>query len=269
VVGHVEWVDFVRVDHMPAAGEIVHANEAWSQPGGGGANAAVQLVKLAGNCAFFTALGDDELGHRMFEHLEGLGVAVHATFKDEPTRRAVTHVDAEGERTITVVGTRLEPAGGDDLPWDDLGSVDCAYLTAGDRVALGAARRARILVATSRVLDGLKGERLDALVGSAVDVSERYVAGDLDPAPALVVRTEGAAGGTFDHVGVTRRFAASEVPGPIVDRYGAGDSFAAGLTFALGQGRPVPDALAFAARCGAAVISGRGPFEAQLTLGAQ
>jgi ribokinase len=266
VVGHVEWVDFVRVDHVPESGEIVHASEGWSQPGGGGANAAAQLVKLAGDCSFFTALGDDDLGRRMFERLAALGIAVHATFRAEPTRRAITHVDAQGERTITVIGARLEPDGNDDLPWSELARADCVYFTAGDRAALEAARRARVLVGTSRVLDTFQGVRLDALVSSAADVSERYVAGDLDPAPDLVVRTEGGKGGTFETGGVVASYDAAALPGPIVDRYGAGDSFAAGLAFSLAEGRSVPEAIAFAARCGAWVITGRGPFEAQLKL---
>ena len=54
------------------------------------------------------------------------------------------------------------------------------------------------------------------------------------------------------------------MPGPMVDSYGAGDSFAAGLTYALGEGRSVEDALALAARAGAACMTGRGPYEGQL-----
>src|ERR671933_180924 len=46
VVGHVEWVEFARVEHVPQAGEIVHAAETWEEAAGGGAVAAVQLVNL-------------------------------------------------------------------------------------------------------------------------------------------------------------------------------------------------------------------------------
>src|SRR5215204_5751833 len=74
VVGHVEWIEFVRVERMPVAGEIVHAAEAWEEPGGGGAVAAVQLAKLGGGATFFTALGDDQLGHRAKAELEALGL---------------------------------------------------------------------------------------------------------------------------------------------------------------------------------------------------
>ena len=70
VVGHVEWIEFGRVDHVPAAGEIVHVSESWEEPAGGGAVAAVQLCKLAGAATLYTALGDDELGHRAKRELE-------------------------------------------------------------------------------------------------------------------------------------------------------------------------------------------------------
>jgi len=44
----------------------------------------------------------------------------------------------------------------------------------------------------------------------------------------------------------------------VEDTYGAGDCFAAGLTYALGAGDPAAEAIAFAARCGAAALTGRG-----------
>ena len=64
VVGHVEWIEFVRVESVPAPGEIVHALETWEEPAGGGAVAAVQLARLNGTAHLFTSLGDDELGRR-------------------------------------------------------------------------------------------------------------------------------------------------------------------------------------------------------------
>ena len=59
-------------------------------------------------------------------------------------------------------------------------------------------------------------------------------------------------------------FRAAPLPGPVEDAYGCGDCFAAGLTYALGAGRPMEEAVALGARCGAAVLSGRGPYEGQL-----
>lgn len=268
VIGHVEWIEFVRVAKMPGAGEIVHASAAWEEPGGGGAVAAVQLGKLADGCVFFTALGDDELGRRAYALLAGMGLRVEATLRGEPQRRAFTHVDDAGERTITVIGGRMAPAAADPLAWELLDEVDAVYVTAGDVAALRLARRARVVVATARILPTLQaaGIVLDAIVGSANDPAERHVDGDLEPAPRLVVRTDGGRGGTWAVAGgAPVAYAAEPLPGPVVDAYGCGDAFAAGLTFALGAGLRPAEAVRLAARCGAAASTGRGPYAGQLT----
>lgn len=269
VVGHVEWIDFVRVERLPRSGEIIHALAAWAEPGGGGAVAAVQLRKLAGEATFFTALGDDELGRRALAELRAHGLTVEAVFRPEPQRRGLTFVEPSGERTITVVGDRMAPRRSDPLPWDDLKSYDAVYLTAGDAAAVQAARAARVLVATPRGLEAIAGTRveLDALVGSAIDPGERYRDGDLAPPPRLLVQTAGARGGTFRSAGgPPDAYVAAPVPGPIADAYGCGDSFAAALTFALGRGDAPVAALELAARCGAACLTGRGPYAGQLEL---
>src|SRR5215211_6099087 len=140
---------------MPAAGEIVTAYEVWEEVGGGGAVAAAQLAKLNGSCTFYALLGDDELGRRSYEELAALGIKVEAEFVARPTRRAFTHVDDHGERTITVLGDKLHPSTSHRLPWIELAP----------------------------------------LVGSGKDEAERYQPGELDPPPRLVVFTAGALGG--------------------------------------------------------------------------
>jgi ribokinase len=239
----------------------------WEEPGGGGAVAAVQLCRLAGACAFFTAVGDDGIGERMVRGLERFGVTVHAAVRrGTPTRRAVTLIDPTAERTITTLGERLEPAGADLLPWDRLEGADAVYATAGDPGAFRAARGARVLVVTSRATAQVlaAGVEPDALVGSATDPAEQVDVDALPWSPALVVRTEGGRGGVYDTAKGPARYAAEPLPGAPVDTYGAGDSFAAGLTFGLGSGLGDSEALQVAARCGAAVVTGRGPFEGQL-----
>jgi ribokinase len=263
VVGHVEWVEFLRVPHLPRRGEILHASDSWAEPAGGAPVAAVQLAKLAGAATFFTALGDDELGRCAFERLTGMGLTVHASWIAEPQRRAITFVDEEGERTITVIGHRLGPRGQDALPWDELAEMDGVYFTAGDVDALRAARTARVLTATPRAMATLRegGVLLDALVGSGRDPDERYEPGDLDPPPRLRVATLGDEGGLAQPGGP---FPAAPLPGPVVDTYGAGDSFAAGLTYGLAADMSPDDAITLAGRCGAAALTGRGAFAGQL-----
>jgi ribokinase len=268
VVGHVEWVRFARVSHMPRAGEIVHARDPFEEPAGGGAVAAVQLARLAGTCLLVTALGEDEHGRRSVERLRKLGVQVQATWRASPTRTATTLVDDAGERTIVTFGPRLEPLGSDvELPWSELAEMDAVYFTAGDVGALRAARAARVLVASPRATDALgHGVALDALVLSANDAIERGEADDAGSEAELVVSTEGARGGVYrERGGRSGSWSAVPPSGPAVDSYGCGDSFAAGLTYALGAGMATPDALNLAARCGAVCLTGRGPYERQLT----
>jgi ribokinase len=266
VVGHVEWIEFVRVPYVPAPGEIVHATDRWQTVGGGGAIVAVDLVRLGANCTLFTALGDDRLGHRALDELRSRGVRVECTFRPEPQRRCFVYVDDDHERTITVIGDRMGPDGADPLAWDTLSSTEGVYFTAGDDDALRRARAARVLVGTSRVFEQLAsaGVPLDAVVGSARDTGERYVPGWIHPEPPLVVMTEGEAGGRFVMGEVEGRYDPAPVRGQMVDAYGCGDAFAAGLTYGLATDLPVDDALSLAARCGAATLTGRGPYDAPL-----
>jgi ribokinase len=266
VVGHVEWIEFARVDRVPGRGDIEHATEWWEEPGGGGAVAASQLARLAGESSFFTALGDDETGRRAARELADLGLRVEAAIRPEPTRRAVTFLDPSGERTITTLGERLHPTASDPLPWDELAAFDAVYFTAGDAEALRLARHARVLVATSRSLETVleAGVALDALIGSARDPAESFEPSGLPIPVRLSVLTEGADGGWFVEGGARGRYAAIEPPGPVADAYGAGDSFHAGLTFGLAAGLDSARALRLAARCGAAAASGRGAHPGQV-----
>jgi ribokinase len=267
VVGHVEWSEFLPVARVPLAGEIVETTESFVEAAGGGAVAAVQLARLAGDCTFFTALGEDELGRLAERRLGELGVTVHAVHRaGKPTRRAFVYLDGDGERTITTLGERLHPVRADDLPWDLFAGVDAVYFVAGDAYALRAARAARVVVSTARIGELLESAhvQLDACVGSRRDASERYR--PIDPPPHLAIATAGSEGGTWTAAeGRTGRWAAAALPGLRGDAYGAGDSFAAGLAFALGEGRDIEAALELAARCGATCMTGRGPYGRQLT----
>jgi ribokinase len=263
VVGHVEWTMIARSERIPVTGEVVHADVLWEGPAGGGAVAAVQLAILAGECAFFTALGADAAGRQAGEQLDRLGVRVLASARNKRTRHAVSLLDASGERTTTTLGPRLQPVSADPLPWHELSSYDAVYFTAGDTAAVRAARQAATLVATSRELEVVADSqvRVDALVGSISDPAERYDPAAFSVAPKLVVCTDGAAGGVFRVCGGSASsYGAAEPPGPVADLYGVGDTFAAALTFALGSGMDVAAALSFAAGIGADCTTRTGPY---------
>ena len=259
VVGHVEWVDFVPVEHFPAPGEILHAHDSFARAGGGGSVVAVALARLGAEVDFFCALGDDRLGHDAEERLRGHGVHTHVAWRDEPTRRAVTLLDDGGERTIITLGERLAPLGSDQLEWSRLGDADGVYFTAGDERALEHARRARIVVASPRGRAALEraGSPIDGLIYSARDAGESEWARRVEAGMRLLFATQGAAGGRWwgESEG---RWAAVAPPGEPRDAYGCGDSFAAGVAFGLAEGVSVAEAAALGARCGARCLTEAG-----------
>ena len=252
VVGHVEWVDFISVARLPQPGEVVHAHGSFARAAGGGGVVSVVLVDLGAEVDFFCALGRDAPGQAAAEQLAERGVRIHVTWREQPTRRAVTLLEDSGERTIVTLGERLEPFGSDLLEWERLRGIDGVYFTAGDREALELARAARVLVASPRGRTALIGDRtsIDAIVFSSHDRDEGAWAARAAGRARLLVATEGADGGRWwgESEG---RWAAVELPGPPRDAFGCGDAFAAGFTFALGSGASVGEAAAFGASCGA------------------
>ena len=261
VVGHVEWVDFVPVAHLPQPGAVVHAHGGFSRAAGGGGVVSVVLAELGAEVDFFCALGGDEIGHRAAAELTRRGVRVHAAWRrEQPTRRAVTMLESSGERTIVTIGERLEPHGDDELEWDLLRSAAGAYFTAGDHAALRRAHDAGVLVASPRGRSALErdtGRMIDALVFSARDHDEAEWARRLAPRARLLVETRGAEGGVWDGES-EGSWRAVAVPGHPLDSYGCGDSFAAGFTFGLACGDSVAGAAALGAQCGARCLTRAG-----------
>jgi ribokinase len=269
VIGHVEHVTLGRVAAIPRAGEIAHLEAPRWLPGGGGGVAFWQLARADAEVHLFTAVGRDEAGREVEAALAASGAHVHAARRDEAHPRVVAMIAPDGERTIVVVGDPLQPRRADALPWDVLARCDGAYFTAQDPQTLAEARRARVLVATARRREALarSGAGADVVVGSAADARERSALADYPVPPGALVLTEGAAGGRIFTASGSVHFAA-----PRAERiagggaYGAGDSFAAALTFYLAAGREIADACTRAARHGAAVLRGMDPRDGQIPL---
>jgi ribokinase len=259
VVGHVEWVDFVPVARFPRPGSVVHAEGAFSRAAGGGGVVAAVLAELGAEVDFFCALGRDAPGRAAAAQLGERGVRVHVAWREEPTRRAVTLLEAGGERTIVTIGDRLEPRGSDELEWERVRRADGAYFTAGDRASLKRARQAGVVVASPRGRGALEydGPPIEALVFSARDHDEGEWATRTAHRARLLVATDGVNGGRW--WGETEgSWLAAQPPGELRDAYGCGDSFAAGFTLGLASGASVEEAAALGASCGARCLTRAG-----------
>jgi ribokinase len=259
VVGHIEWVDFVPVDRFPVPGTVVHATGSFARAAGGGGVVAGVLSELGASVDFFVALGRDANGEAAVAQLSERGVRMHVAWRSEPTRRAVTLLEATGERTIITIGGRLEPVGTDVLPWELLRECGGAYVTAGDATALELARQAGVVVASPRARGALEGENttIDALVFSAKDQDECAWAERVRARTRLLVATDGASGGRWWGQ-QSGRWHPTPPPGEPKDAYGCGDSFAAGFTFGLASGASVAEAAAVGAERGARCLVRRG-----------
>lgn len=230
--------------------------------------AFAQLVRSDADVHLFTALGNDEAAREVATALAATGARLHAVHRAAPHTRDVVLVTPDGERTIVVVGQPLHPAVSDPLPWKLLASCDAAYFTAEDPGAIRAAREARLLVVTARRRAALvaSGVRADVVVGSASDPREASALADYPVPPRALVLTEGAAGGRIETKAGTVRFRAAPSPPSIASTYGAGDTFAAALTYYLAAGLAVAPACERAGPHGAAVLSSLDPRDGQLPL---
>ena len=266
VVGHIESVEFLAVDRWPQPGCISHAQQCLEEPAGAGAVIAVQLAQLLDRPVhFFTALGRDAVGEACVQRLQERGVQVHVAWRYGPTRRGISLVDGvgdgSGDRAITVIGDRLTPVLSDPLPWDVLQQCDGAFITAADAALVQAARSVPVLAATPRVGVSVlesAGVQIDALIGSGLDPAELVAPGDLVPSPRVQISTEGAAGGL---ISTGDRYSASALPGPFVETYGCGDSFAAGVFAGLAAQWPLKTAIQLGCQLGAACATRFGPYD--------
>ena len=202
VVGHVEWIEFGRVDHVPAAGEIVHVSELWEEPGGGGAVAAVQLAKLAGGGdAVHGARRRRARPPREASSWSGSGCAWRRPSGPSRSGARSSTWTPPGERTITVIGSRLGPGGrATRCPGASSPETDAVYFTAGDVEAVRAARAARCSCrppagstrCARRACSWTRWSRARGTRASATSP------GELDPPPRYVVRTAGRDGGEYE-----------------------------------------------------------------------
>lgn len=259
------------VDRAPERGETVTGREFRTIPGGKGANQAVAAARAGGDVMMIGAVGDDAYGVRMRENLEHSGVDTDLLHTAEgPSGTAHIVVDGKGSNAIVVIP-------GANGTVTALGPGEIAAIAEADLLLLqlelplsaviegaraGHAQGVRTVLTPSPVQQ-LPAELLDCvdlLVANeyeAAELSEHaepHAAAEilLGQVPAVVI-TLGAKGCLYAARGSqTVHFPAPEVTA--VDTTGAGDTFVGTLAVALGEGQPVPKAVAWAASAAALCV---------------
>ncbi|MEU0344426.1 ribokinase [Streptomyces bobili] len=256
------------VEKAPQRGETVTGREFRTIPGGKGANQAVAAAHAGGTVSVIGAVGNDSFGTRLRSTLEHSGVNTdHLRTVESPSGTAHIVVDDEGGNAIVVVpgangtvdylvpGDAVLIASADTLLLQL--EIPLAAVVAGARAARAHGVRTILTPAPAQPLPPellsvtdllVPNEHEAAALTGRTDPREAALA-LLDTVPQVVV-TLGAAGSLY----ATRGAEPVTVPAPrvtAVDSTGAGDTFVGALAVALGEERPVREALAWAAAAAA------------------
>jgi ribokinase len=264
-----------RVPRFPGPGETIVGSSFAILPGGKGANQAVALARLGAEVEMVGAIGDDELGSRYARILreEGVGRSRLLSRAGTATGTASIEVADSGENHIIVVAgangtvspSTVEEARslieGSDFLLLQL-EIPLESVLAAARAAKGAGRRVILDPAPARALppelyplvDVITPNEVEAAALTGEDCSDEAgieAAGRalLGRGVGSVVVKAGRRGAYLVGAEGCRRVEGFRVDA--VDTVAAGDSFNAGLAFALGEGRGMLESLRYANAVGA------------------
>jgi ribokinase len=263
------------VEKAPQRGETVTGREFRTIPGGKGANQAIAAAHAGATVSMIGAVGNDSFGARLRSTLEHSGVETDSLRTVEgPSGTAHIVVDDEGGNSIVVVpganGTVDHLSPGDE---GLIASADALLLQleiplsavlAGAQAARAHGIRTILTPAPAQPLPMELLGAVDLLVPNEHEAATLTGRTDaraaaialLEEVPEVVV-TLGSAGCLY----ATRGADPVTVPAPqvsAVDSTGAGDTFVGTLAVALGEGRPMPEALRWAAEAAALSVQREG-----------
>ncbi|MBP7826360.1 MAG: ribokinase [Verrucomicrobia bacterium] len=270
VIGSSNTDMIVKVPRIPCSGETVLGGEFVIAPGGKGANQAVGAARAGGDVTFIARVGDDMFGRQAIDGFHSDGICVDWLVRDpqNPSGVALIFVDASGKNSIAVApgaNARLSPA--------DLHRATAAFRgarllvmqletplkTVADAVELAAHHRVPVILNPAPVqpLPGALLQRISILTPNEVEataltgVSVRDEASAAQAAAKLrargvetVIITMDALGAFVDGPRVRQLVPSFKVK--VVDSTGAGDVFCGALAVALGEGKPLLEAVRFA-----------------------
>ena len=282
VVGSINQDFVLSVERRPEPGETVTEAQLSKGNGGKGANQAAAAALLGAGVTFLGRVGDDGFGEPLVEALADKGVDT-SLIEASPgwsTGTAFITLTPDGENAITVAPGANRSLTADDVDEasDAIGGarvlvaqmeVPLEVVLRAVEVAARQGTRALVNLAPMREVPRELLEKLDPLVvnehEAAFLLGEKVegVEGALSAAPELLelgpksaVITLGKEGAVFSDGDST-----SHVPSPeveVVDTTGAGDAFVGALASRLARDASLEDAVAYAARAGAAAVTKEG-----------
>lgn len=263
------------VPKAPARGETVTGREFRTIPGGKGANQAVAAARAGADVSMIGAVGADDFGARLRAALEGSGVDTDLLRTAEgPSGTAHIVVDDEGGNAIVVVpganGTVTSLDHGDEaliatadalllqleLPLSVVTEGATTARRLGVRTVLTPAPAQPLPPELLAVTDLLVPNEHEAAALTGIADPHAAAAALLTLVPEVVI-TLGAAG-SLHAARDSEPFAVAAPRVRAVDTTAAGDTFVGALAVALGEGRAVREALAWASSAAALSVQREG-----------
>jgi ribokinase len=277
VAGSMNMDMVVKTSHIPQPGETVLGGTFFMNPGGKGANQAIAVARLGAEVAFIGKIGDDIFGRQssqLFED-EGVDIAGMVADEDQPSGIALITVDEKGENSIVVApgaNARLYPEDVEnsfknypdarillvqlEIPLNTVQFAAELAKNLGVKVILNPAPANKSVpdfyklidiitpnVTEAEMLTGVKITDSDSALVAAKKLRSFGV-----PTVIITLGSSGAIlldGEDFHHIDAPKVTA--------VDTTAAGDVFNGALAVAISEGKPLPEATAFA--CKAASIA--------------
>ncbi len=282
VVGSINQDFVLNVERRPEPGETVTGAQLSKGNGGKGANQAAAAALLGADVAFLGRVGDDGFGEPLVGALaeKGVDTSLIEAAPDSSTGTAFITVTPDGENEITVApgaNRRLTATDVDDAcasigrarvlvaqmevpPEVVLRAVEVAA-RCGTRPLVNLAPPTQVprtllekldpLVVNEHEAAFLLGEKVEGVDGALSAASKLLALG-----PSSVVITVGKDGAVFADGESAKHLLAPKVE--VVDTTGAGDAFVGALAATLAREAPLEDAVAYAARAGAAAVTKEG-----------
>lgn len=270
VVGSLNMDLVVKAPRLPRVGETILGGTFSTFPGGKGANQAVAAARLGARVAMVGRVGEDAFGRQLVESLRRDGVDAAHVHADggAATGVAFIGVDQDGRNMIMVASganLRLLPADVDaahdtivrarvlllqlEVPIETTLRAAAMAKAAGVLVCLDPAPAAPLPDALYACVDVITPNEVEAEILTGVEVhsfadAERAVEALRRRGPRVAVVKLGDRGAFY--AGPEGRGPVPAVRTRVVDTTAAGDAFTAAMGVALGEGRGVAEAAAFA-----------------------